>query len=147
MTHELYRARPRLVPRRFGLRAGDSHRITVMMPTSGSTPASEGGSAPNPSNGPRMAREDGLALAAAAIGLIGLPASIVCLGIILGPIATFMGLVSLWRIRGSDGTLVGESTAVQGMLLGAIAAMASLAFYLWIAQQPSPPPCYNCELP
>jgi hypothetical protein len=147
MTQALYGARPWTLFRDgSAFELVTSHRIAVMTPTSGSTPASEGGSAPNPSNGPRIARDDELAFAAFAIGLIGLPASIVCLGVILGPIATLMGLISVWRIRRSDGTLVGESTAIQGMLLGAIAAMASLAFYFWIAQQPSPP-CHNCELP
>ena len=60
--------------------------------------------------------------------------SICCVGIILGPIAYFVGTGALNRINASGGTLGGAGIAQAGRVLGIIGAVLSfLGIIAWIA--------------
>lgn len=75
------------------------------------------------------ARNDGRATASLLSGVIGLVLSIVGIpGMVLGPLAYFLGKSSVHRIDESKGEMGGRSTAVAGWVLGVVAtAIGSLA--------------------
>jgi len=65
---------------------------------------------------------------------LGLP-GVCCFGIgglILGPVAFFLGNASINRIRASNGTLGGETLAQLGRIGGAIVAILGLLFLVYI---------------
>ena len=73
---------------------------------------------------------DSQATVALILGIL----SICCVGIILGPIAYFLGTGALNRINASGGTVGGASIAQAGRVLGIIGAVLSfLAIIVWIA--------------
>ena len=73
------------------------------------------------------------------LSFLGLP------GLVLGPIAYFLGRSSLNRIEASKGELGGRTTAVAGWVLGVIATalgaifgLAALTWYLVVVYGPPP---------
>jgi len=86
---------------------------------------------------PRPARSDGRAVWALVAGIFGLLFVFLGLpGLILGPIAYFLGRSSVGRIDESMGQLGGRSTAVAAWMIGvaatAFGAAASLAWLTFI---------------
>lgn len=78
-------------------------------------------------------RTDGLAIAALVLGILAIfPCSLVCLGLILGPIAAIMGFISRQRIASSGGTVGGGTLAVVGLVLGIIGFAASVGWFFFI---------------
>jgi hypothetical protein len=94
----------------------------------------------------RRARNDDRALVALIAGICGLILVFVGLpGLILGPIAYFLGKSSVRRIDASKGELGGRSTAVAAWVIGiaatAFGAAATLAWLsLFLYSQNGPPP-------
>lgn len=76
-------------------------------------------------------RTSALAIAALVVGILALVGSIVWLGLLLGPVAAFMGSRAGKRIASSGGKLGGSGTASAGLSLGVIAFFASLAWFLY----------------
>lgn len=104
-------------------------------PAAGPTPELPPGYSPFPTHPPPplpqhvRARNDGRATASLLSGVIGLVLSVVGIpGMVLGPLAYFLGKSSVHRIDESKGEMGGRSTAVAGWVLGVIAtAIGSLA--------------------
>jgi hypothetical protein len=95
-------------------------------PMPGGYPPAGAGSA-----GPRT---DGLAIASLIAGILSLPCSFICLGVILGPTAAIMGFISRQRISSSGGSVGGGGMALAGLILGVIGFILSvIAFFIWIA--------------
>jgi hypothetical protein len=71
-------------------------------------------------------------LALAIIGiLLGLPLGVP--GLVLGPIAYFLGKAAVSRIEASGGALGGHSMAVTGWVLGIVAtAVGALVSLIWL---------------
>jgi hypothetical protein len=67
-------------------------------------------------------RTDGLAIASLIVGIL----SLLCCGVILGPVAAIMGFISRNRIAQSGGAVTGGGMAMAGLILGVI------GFLLWI---------------
>lgn len=67
-------------------------------------------------------RTDGLAIASLIIGIL----SLLCCGVILGPVAVIMGFISRGRITSSGGTVGGGGMAMGGLILGVV------GFLLWV---------------
>ncbi|MFN5497087.1 MAG: DUF4190 domain-containing protein [bacterium] len=80
-------------------------------------------SAPSKGAKPRMSS---LARASAIVG--GLSMAICCFGALSGPIAVLLGMISLDRIRASNGTLRGRGVAWAGIVTGVMGVCLSLAF-------------------
>jgi hypothetical protein len=79
-------------------------------------------------------RIDGLAYASLVTGILSLALSVVLLGIpglVLGPGAAIMGLISRRRIAASLGTLGGGGVALAGLILGVIGFGASIALLVF----------------
>jgi hypothetical protein len=68
-----------------------------------------------------MARAEG-AVRALVLGIV----SLICCGIILGPIAIYEGSQVRYRVRASNGRLDGDGFGIAAMVLGAIATFFSL---------------------
>jgi uncharacterized Tic20 family protein len=68
-----------------------------------------------------MGRADG-AVKALVLGIV----SLICCGIILGPIAIYQGSQVRYRVRTSNGRLDGDGFGIAAMVLGAIATVLSL---------------------
>lgn len=88
----------------------------------------------------RPARSDNRALVSLLAGLLGLLLSFLGLpGLVLGPIAYFLGKSSIRRIDESKGELGGRSTAMAGWVMGVVAtalgALASLIALTWFLVQ------------
>lgn len=88
---------------------------------------------PRPARAGRSETRATLSLIAAAIGiLLGLPTGIA--GLVLGPIAYFMGKSAVSRIDASEGSLGGRGAAVAGWVMGAVAtaigAIVTLAWFV-----------------
>jgi hypothetical protein len=86
---------------------------------------------------PQPARSDNRALVALLAGIFGMLLFFLGLpGLVLGPIAYFLGKSSVSRIDGSNGQLGGRSTAVAAWIIGvaatAFGAAASLAWLTFI---------------
>src|SRR6202165_2694105 len=87
-----------------------------------------------PGGGYAMApRTDGLAIASLVIGILAIVCSIECLGIILGPVAAIMGLISRQRISSSNNTIGGGSLALVGLILGLVGFLISVAWFFFAA--------------
>ena len=85
---------------------------------------------------PRPGRTDNRALVSLLAGGFGVVLSFLGLpGLVLGPIAYFVGKSSVNRIEASKGELGGRSTAMAGWVLGVVAtavgAVFSLAALTW----------------
>ena len=86
----------------------------------------------------RPARSDNRGVVALIVGIAGLVLVFLGLpGLILGPVAYFLGKSSINRIDASNGQLGGRSTAVAAWMIGvaatafgAAATLAWLTFYL-----------------
>ena len=76
-------------------------------------------------------RTSRLATAALIVGVLALIGSIAWLGLLLGPVAAFMGSRAGKRIAASDGKLRGAGLASTGLLLGILAFFASAAWFLY----------------
>ena len=76
-------------------------------------------------------RTSALAIAALVVGILALVGSIVWLGLLLGPVAAFMGSRARKRITSSGGKLGGGGIASTGLTLGVVAFFASLAWFLF----------------
>ena len=72
-------------------------------------------------------RTSGLATAALVVGILSVIGSIAWLGLLLGPVAAFMGSRAGKRIAASDGKLRGSDRASTGQALGVIGFIASAA--------------------
>ncbi len=68
-----------------------------------------------------MARAEG-AVRALVLGIV----SLICCGIILGPIAIYEGSQVRYRVRASNGRLDGDGFGIAAMVLGAVATLFSL---------------------
>src|SRR5229473_155765 len=75
-------------------------------------------------------RTDGLAIGSLICGIVGIVCFFICLGIVLGPAAAIMGLISRQRIVSSGGTLGGGGLAIAGLILGVVAFFGSVAWLL-----------------
>ena len=80
-----------------------------------------------------MARADG-AVKALVLGIV----SLICCGIILGPIAIYEGSQVRYRVRTSNGRLDGDGFGLAAMILGAIATVFSVIGILLAATGHSP---------
>jgi hypothetical protein len=97
--------------------------------------------------GPRPGRTEGRSVAALLSGIIGLVLAIPLgvPGMILGPLAYFLGKSAVGRVDESRGELGGRSTAVAGWVIGAIAtALGAIVTLVWfilllvtVANQPT----------
>lgn len=67
-------------------------------------------------------RTDGLAIASLIVGIL----SLLCCGVILGPVAAIMGFIARNRIAQSGGAVGGGGLAMAGLILGVV------GFLLWI---------------
>lgn len=91
-----------------------------------------------PAQMPRSGRTDNRALVSLLAGIFGVVLGFLALpGLILGPIAYFLGRSSINRIQESKGELGGRSTATAGWVMGvvataigAIVALIALTVYL-----------------
>jgi hypothetical protein len=97
---------------------------------------------PHPAPARRSDRAAALSVAAGIIGIVlGLATGLA--GLILGPIAYFMGKASVRRIDESSGALAGRSTAVTAWVLGVaatiIGAVVSLFWIIVILEALSTP--------
>lgn len=90
-----------------------------------------GGFAGGPS-GYAAPRTDGLAIASLILGLLSIPCSVACLGVLLGPTAAIMGFISRQRIASSGGTVGGGGVAVAGLILGILGFLVSAGWFLTI---------------
>ena len=71
---------------------------------------------------PRPGRSDTRGILALVAGILGLVLAFIGLpGLVLGPVAYFLGRSSARRIQDSKGELGGRSTAVAGWVLGVVA--------------------------
>lgn len=76
-------------------------------------------------------RSSGLAIASLVVGILALVGSIAWLGLVLGPIAAFMGSRARKRITSSNGAIGGGGAASAGVSLGVISFLVSLAWFLF----------------
>ncbi len=83
---------------------------------------------------PRPGRMDNRALVSLLAGIFGLLLSFLGLpGLVLGPIAYFLGKSSVNRIQESKGELGGRSTAAAGWVIGVFATAIGAIFSLvWL---------------
>ncbi|TMD99485.1 MAG: hypothetical protein E6I72_00865 [Chloroflexi bacterium] len=83
---------------------------------------------------PRPGRTDGRALGSLLAGIFGLLLAFLGLpGLVLGPIAYFLGKSSARRITESRGELGGRSTAVAGWVMGVVAtAIGAVVSLVWL---------------
>jgi hypothetical protein len=89
---------------------------------------------PPPSLG-KVAPADGRGIASLAVAVLGvalgLPFGLP--GLVLGPIAYFMGKAAIRRIDSSSGALGGRSLAAAGWVLGIVAtAIGALVSLVWV---------------
>jgi uncharacterized protein YqgC (DUF456 family) len=84
-------------------------------------------------------RTDGLAIASLVIGILAIVCSIVCFGIILGPVAAIMGFISRQRISASNNTIGGGSLALVGLILGLVGFLISVAWFFFAATHQGTP--------
>ena len=82
----------------------------------------------------RIGRNDGRALVSLLAGIFGLLLAFLGLpGLVLGPIAYFVGKSSQRRIDESKGELSGRSTAVAGWVIGVLAtAFGAIVTVAWL---------------
>src|SRR5205809_213119 len=90
---------------------------------------------------------DGAAVVSAILGSFGVVLGLVLgiPGLVLGPIAYFLGKGAIGRIEASKGTLGGRSAAAAGWVIGVIAtavgAIVTLTwFVIWLVAVSGPPP-------
>jgi len=76
-------------------------------------------------------RTDGLAIASLVIGIVSIPCSLACLGIILGPVAAIMGFISRQRVSASGGAIGGGGMAIAGLILGLIGFLLSVGWFFY----------------
>jgi hypothetical protein len=76
---------------------------------------------------------DGLGIASLVTGILSLVCSFACLGVLLGPAAAIMGLISRRRVASSAGTLGSAGIALAGLILGISGFIASVTWLvlLW----------------
>jgi hypothetical protein len=93
------------------------------------------------------ARSDGGALVSLIAGIIGLLLGLALgiPGLILGPLAYFMGKSAVARIDASEGKVGGRSSAHAGWIIGIVAtgvgAIVTLTwFVIWLVAVSGPPP-------
>ncbi len=98
-------------------------------------PPPPGGYTPSPGYGGygyAPQRTDGLAIGALVLGILSIPCSLACLGLILGPIAAILGFISRQRIATSGGAVGGGTLAVAGLALGILGFLASVGWFFFI---------------
>jgi hypothetical protein len=76
-------------------------------------------------------RTDGLAIASLVIGLLSLPCSLICGGLILGPTAAIMGFISRQRIASSGGMVGGGGLAIAGIVCGILGFVTSVGWFFF----------------
>jgi len=76
-------------------------------------------------------RTDGLAIASLICGIVGIVCFVICLGVVLGPVAAIMGYISRQRIVSSGGTLAGGGLALAGLILGVVAFAVSVIWFFY----------------
>lgn len=76
-------------------------------------------------------RTDGLAIASLICGIVGIVCFVICLGVVLGPVAAIMGFISRQRIASSGGTLGGGGLALAGLILGVVAFVVSVIWFFY----------------
>jgi len=69
------------------------------------------------------------ALVCAIVGLL-------CLGIVLEPVALVLGLLARKRIRESNGTLTGEGLATAAIVIGIVGLVLAIISFVWLAANP-----------
>jgi hypothetical protein len=71
-----------------------------------------------------------LAIVSLVLGILGLPC---CMFFVLGIAAVVTGLIGRKQIRESQGRLKGDGMALAGIVLGVVAVMFALVYYILIA--------------
>ncbi|MGH2819563.1 MAG: DUF4190 domain-containing protein [Actinomycetota bacterium] len=93
----------------------------------------EGGPPPPVAPGYGQPRTNGLAVASMIFGIASLALGVFCyFGILSGPAAIVMGLVARRQIGRSQGTETGAGMALAGIILGAVAVVAVVAFVVLV---------------
>jgi hypothetical protein len=76
-------------------------------------------------------RTDGLAIASLICGIVGIACFVICLGVVLGPVAAIMGYISRQRIASSGSTLGGGGLALAGLILGVVGFAVSVIWFFY----------------
>ena len=77
-------------------------------------------------------KNDGMAIGALVCSIVGL----LCLGIVLEPVAIALALVSRRRIRESHGTLKGDGMALAALVVGCIGLVLAVVGLIILARNP-----------
>ena len=102
-------------------------------PPTGAPPHRPFSPAPNPGYRQAPGRPSGGTAKGAWAAVAWGVASLLCCGLIFGPIAIYQGSQARYRIQVSNGRLGGNGIALFGMLLGGIAVLLSLFWIYWYA--------------
>jgi Domain of unknown function (DUF4190) len=96
-------------------------------------PAPSGGYPPGGAGYGAVPRNEGLAVAAMVCGIcaVVLWLCYAVPGLVLGPIAFFMGLSARRRIAASGGALTGSGFALTGIITGAIGFVLAIVYILF----------------
>jgi hypothetical protein len=76
-------------------------------------------------------RTDGMAIASLICGIVGIVCFVICLGVVLGPVAAILGFISRQRVASSGGTLGGGGLALAGLILGVVAFVVSVIWFFY----------------
>jgi hypothetical protein len=82
-------------------------------------------------------KNEGMAVGALVCGILSALCGVIgCFGLILGPVAIVLAVVSRRRIRESGGLTKGEGLALAGLVLGIIGTVASVGWLIAFATIP-----------
>jgi hypothetical protein len=73
-----------------------------------------------------------MAIASLICGIVGIVCFVICLGVILGPVAAILGYISRQRVASSGGTLAGGGLALAGLILGVFAFAISVLWFFFL---------------
>jgi len=82
-------------------------------------------------------RNNGFAIASLTLALIGI---VFCFTPVLSVLAIVFGHLAQKRIKASQGTEGGQGLATAGLVVGYLTLVLSVAFWIFVAVSPDPPP-------